>query len=68
MHPLSIPFVQRLAPAAPVLLRVVVGTVMAAHGWQKLTEMGPAMFGQSMVADLGIPAPVLVGWVSPSSS
>lgn len=63
MHPLSIPFAQRLAPAAPVVLRLVVGTVMAVHGWQKLTEMGPATFGAGMVAELGIPAPVLVGWL-----
>lgn len=63
MHRLSVPFVQRFAPAAPVVLRLVVGTVMAVHGWQKLTEMGPAMFGGSMVADLGVPAPVLVGWL-----
>jgi putative oxidoreductase len=60
---LSLPFVQRFAPVAPVVLRVVVGAVMAAHGWQKLTDMGPAMFGETMVADLGIPAPVAVGWL-----
>lgn len=29
---------------------------------QKLTEMGPAMFGESMLADLGVPGPVPVGW------
>lgn len=63
MHALSIPPVHRLAPAAPVILRLVVGSVMALHGWQKLTEMGPAAFGEGMVAELGIPAPVLVGWV-----
>jgi putative oxidoreductase len=57
-----LPPVQRLAPAAPVVLRLVVGIVMAVHGWQKLTEMGPAMFGETMVADLGLPAPVLLGW------
>lgn len=62
MHPLSLPPVRRLAPAAPVVLRVVVGVVMAVHGWQKLTQMTPAGFGGGMVADLGVPAPVLVGW------
>lgn len=62
MHALSIPASHRLAPAAPVLLRLTVGTVMAVHGWQKLTARGPAMFGQSMVADLGLPAPVAIGW------
>lgn len=63
MRALSIPVVHRLAPVAPVVLRLAVGTVMALHGWQKLTEMGPATFGSGMVADLGIPAPVLVGWL-----
>lgn len=63
MHALSIPALRRLAPAAPVVLRVVIGGVMALHGWQKLTQMGPATFGESMVADLGLPAPVAIGWV-----
>lgn len=63
MNPLSIPIAQRLAPAAPVVLRLAVGLIMAAHGWQKLTAMGPATFGSGMVAELGIPAPVLVGWL-----
>jgi putative oxidoreductase len=62
MHPLSIPATRRLAPVVPVVLRLAVGSVMAVHGWQKLTEMGPAMFGETMVADLGLPAPVALGW------
>jgi putative oxidoreductase len=60
---LSAPFLQRLSPAAPIVLRLTVGGIMAVHGWQKLTEMGPAMFGTSMLADLGLPAPALLGWV-----
>jgi putative oxidoreductase len=36
---------------------------MAVHGWQKLTMMGPANFGNDMLAGLGIPAPVLFGYV-----
>lgn len=63
MHALSLPFARRLAPAAPVVLRVVVGLVMAVHGWQKLTQMGPATFGEGMLAAQGLPAPVLLGWV-----
>jgi putative oxidoreductase len=46
-----------------VVLRVAVGGIMALHGWQKLVDMGPAMFGQSMIADLGLPAPELLGWI-----
>jgi putative oxidoreductase len=63
MHPLSIPAVHRLAPAAPVVLRVVVGALMTLHGWQKLTEMGPATFGGGMLTDLGVPAGVAMGWI-----
>lgn len=62
MHALSIPPLHRLAPLAPVVLRILVGGIMALHGWQKLVEMGPAMFGQTMIADLGLPAPELLGW------
>ncbi|MBA3373673.1 MAG: DoxX family protein [Euzebyaceae bacterium] len=51
------------AGAAPVVLRVVIGLVMAAHGWQKLTMMGPANFGSDMLAGLGIPAPVAFGYL-----
>lgn len=51
----------RGAPIAPALVRVLIGVIMAAHGWQKLTVMGPANFGNGMLADLGIPAPVLFG-------
>ena len=60
---LSLPFLRPLAPYAPVVLRVIVGAVMAAHGWQKLTAMGPATFGENMLAGLGVPAPVLTGWL-----
>ncbi len=51
----------RGAPAVPLILRVVIGSIMALHGWQKLTQMGPANFGNNMLAGLGIPAPVLFG-------
>jgi putative oxidoreductase len=55
---------RRAAPYAPLLLRVVVGVVMAAHGYDKLTgEGGPAGFGEGLLAGLGLPAPVLLGWV-----
>jgi putative oxidoreductase len=54
---------RRAAPAAPVIARLLVGTVMAVHGWQKLTEMTPAGFGEGMLGMLGVPAPVLFGWI-----
>lgn len=63
MHALSLPALRRFTPAVPVVLRVVVGAVMALHGWQKLTQMGPAMFGESMIGGLGLPAPVALGWI-----
>ncbi len=47
----------------PLVLRLGVGIVMAAHGWQKLTEMSPAGFGEGMLAGLDLPAPVVLGWV-----
>lgn len=51
----------RLAPYAPLVLRVVVGVVMAAHGYDKLTgEGGPAGFAQGPIADL--PAPLVLAW------
>jgi putative oxidoreductase len=53
----------RLSPAVPLLLRLVLGTIMATHGWQKLTMMGPANFGGEMLGGLGIPAPVFFGYV-----
>jgi len=53
----------RGAEAAPVVIRLVVGVIMLAHGWQKLTVMGPGAFGEGMLAGLGVPAPVLTGYV-----
>jgi putative oxidoreductase len=63
MHTLSLPWLHRLAPIAPVAARLLVGIVMAVHGWQKLTDMTPAGFGQGMLGDmLGLPLPVVLGW------
>lgn len=59
----SLSALSRAAGAAPVVLRVVLGVVEAAHGWQKLTVMGPANFDGDMLAGLGIPAPVAFGYV-----
>lgn len=53
----------RLAPWAPTVLRVTLGVIMAVHGWQKLTAMTPAAFGNGMLDGLGVPAPVAVAWL-----
>src|SRR5215211_2513020 len=52
----------RLAGIAPLVLRLVLGVVMIAHGYRKITA-GPARFGDQTLAALGVPAPVLVGYV-----
>ncbi len=62
MKPLNIALT-RGAPAAPVIIRVLIGAIMAAHGYQKLTVMGAANFGNGMLGGLGIPAPELMGYV-----
>ena len=53
----------QLAGFAPLILRVMAGIVMAVHGWQKLTEVGPANFGRQALANLGVPLPVFMGYV-----
>ena len=52
----------RFAGLAPLLVRVIVGIIMTAHGWQKLTQMGPAGFGQ-VLGQMGVPLPGLMGFV-----
>ncbi len=51
----------RFAGLAPLVVRVIVGIIMAAHGWQKL-QGGPANFGQGL-AGLGVPLPVFMAYV-----
>jgi putative oxidoreductase len=46
---------------APLVVRVLVGLIMFAHGLQKL-QGGPANFGQGL-AQLGVPLPELTGYV-----
>jgi putative oxidoreductase len=53
----------QLAVLAPLIVRVIVGIIMAAHGLQKLTQMGPANFGGQLLAGLGVPLPVFFGYV-----
>lgn len=63
MTALSLPALQRLAPLAPVALRIVAGAVFMAYGWQKLTVMGASTFGSDMLGGLGLPAPVALGYL-----
>jgi putative oxidoreductase len=63
MSMLGLAPLRRLSPAAPVIARLLVGIVMAAHGWDKLTGMTPAGFGEGMLGGLGVPAPVAFGWI-----
>ncbi|MBV9452986.1 MAG: DoxX family protein [Rubrobacter sp.] len=54
--------VAQFAGFGPLILRVMAGIIMGIHGWQKLTEFGPANFGR-LLADLGIPLGVFMGYV-----
>src|ERR671933_90485 len=54
---------RNLAGVAPLLVRVVTGIIMTVHGWQKLTQIGPANFGQQALANLDVPVPVFMGYV-----
>ncbi len=53
----------QFAGLAPVIVRVVVGIVMFAHGLQKLRGPGPTGFGQGALAGLGVPLPVFFGYL-----
>lgn len=63
MSQLALPQIHRLAPIAPVILRVTVGLVMTLHGWSKLTEMTPSGFASGMLAPMGVPAPELMAFL-----
>jgi len=58
---LSLP--AQLSEVALLVVRVIVGIVIGAHGWQKLTVIGPANFGQSFLAQSGVPLPIFMGYV-----
>lgn len=62
MSVLTLTFLGRLAGAAPVIVRVIVGAIMLAHGWGKLTGPGPVGVGE-FLAELGVPAPTLFGYL-----
>lgn len=51
----------RSADLGPLLLRIGVGLVFAAHGWQKF-DGGVSNFAPTL-ADLDVPAPEVVAWL-----
>src|SRR5215813_3870147 len=54
----------RSLPSIGLLIgRVLVGFIMLAHGWQKLTDVGPAKFGTSTLDPAGVPFPATMGYV-----
>jgi putative oxidoreductase len=61
MRTLSLSPMNRLAEFAPLVVRLIAGIIMAAHGFQKL-QAGPANFG-GLLAQLGVPLPTLMGYV-----
>jgi putative oxidoreductase len=63
MRTLSLSPVARLAGLSPLVVRVIVGVIMVAHGLQKLTQMGPGNFGGQVLAGLGVPLPELMGYL-----
>ncbi len=63
MRTLGLSPLARLAGFAPLVAQVIAGIVMATHGWQKLTQFGPANFGRSFLANMGVPLPVFMGYV-----
>lgn len=52
-----------LADLGLLIARALVGFVMAAHGWQKVFDVGPATFGTSTLEPLGVPVPTTMGYV-----
>ncbi|MFN2556736.1 MAG: DoxX family protein, partial [Nitriliruptorales bacterium] len=53
--------VGRFAGLTPVVVRLIIGVMMFAHGLDKLSD-GSAGFGQFLGTRLGLPAPLLLGW------
>jgi putative oxidoreductase len=63
MNILALTPLGRLAGAAPVLVRVVVGAIMLAHGWNKLTGPGGLTAVGGLLGNLGVPAPTFFGYL-----
>src|SRR3712207_5960442 len=61
MNNLSYPWLRGVRDLGPTLARVVVGAVMLAHGWQKITNGVDGFAG--FVDQLGIPAPTFMAYL-----
>jgi putative oxidoreductase len=61
MPGLTMPAFGGVSLLAPLVLRVVTGVVMAAHGYNKISS-GPSNFAETL-AGLGVPAPEFMAWV-----
>ena len=61
MRALYLEPLHRLTGLAPLVVRVLVGIIMAAHGLQKL-QVGPATFGL-VLSELGVPLPTFMAYV-----
>ena len=62
MRKLALAQFHQFAGYAPTVLRVMLGIVFAAHGWQKLTQTGPANFA-GFLTSLNLPAPDILAWI-----
>jgi putative oxidoreductase len=51
-----------LGQVGPLAARVIVGVIMVDAGYQKVANIGPATFGETL-AKLGVPAPIFMGYV-----
>jgi putative oxidoreductase len=61
MYPVA-RLVNKLTGVTPVVVRVVIGGMMSAHGFVKIRE-NPTTFGEFLGTELGLPAGVLLGWL-----
>lgn len=60
------PQAHAIAEAGPVIVRVVLGYVMAAHGWEKIDGGAELRAGLSGFLDSkSVPLPDLVAWIVP---
>jgi putative oxidoreductase len=62
MKALTLTSLGRFAGAAPVFVRVIVGVIMLAHGWSKVTgPAGPAGVA-AFLGEMGVPAPTFFAY------
>ncbi|MGI8597604.1 MAG: DoxX family protein [Thermoleophilaceae bacterium] len=61
MPALTMPAFGAFSSVAPLVLRVITGVIMAAHGYSKLVS-GPSGFAETL-SGLGVPAAGFMAWV-----